>query len=199
MTGIFSLVSKAIPLLEFLLIIVLFFLVLMALFFYVSLFYSEILGAPFVSLRKKYLKEILKFGGLKEEDVLFDFGSGDGRVLITAVENFGIKKAVGFEASPCVYWLSKFFIKIRGLNSKIKIFPQNFLKIEKEEFEEATFVFLYLFPKPVEKLFKSQLFQLKPGTKILCVSFSPKLENHYYRLLKSEKVGWHTIYLYQKI
>jgi len=188
--------------LEFLLFVLLFFLLIFALlflFFYGSLFYSDILGAPFVPLNKKYLSQILEISDLDKNDIFFDFGCGDGRVLITAVKNFGVKKAVGFEASPAIYWLAKFFITIKGLNSKIKVFRKNFLKIKQEDFEEASVIFLYLFPKIVENLFSSQLLQLKPGKKIICVSFFPQLENQEFRLLKSEKVGWHSIRLYQKV
>lgn len=49
-------------------------------------------------------------------------------ILISAVENFKIKKAVGYEISPWPYLKSIFLIKIHGLEEKMKIFRQNFLK-----------------------------------------------------------------------
>jgi len=168
-------------------------------FFNFSLFYSDLVGAPFIPLRKKYIREILAIGHLKKEDIFYDLGSGDGRVLISAVKDFGVKEARGLEISPFPYWFSKILIKSKGLRSKIKVFHKNLAQLEKSDLDEASVVFLYLFPKITEKLFQSAFLFLKPGTKIICVSFHPKVIDDHFKFSLSKKVGWHLIYFYQRI
>lgn len=165
-------------------------------FIFVSHIFSDIFGSPYVPLRKKSIKDILNLLEIKENVILYDLGSGDGRILISAVENFKIKKAVGYEISPWPYLKSIFLIKIHGLEDKIKILRQNFFKAN---LAEADFIYLYLFPKLVQNLREKFAKELKSGAKIISISFDI---NNYLdfnlKLINSGKINNYKFFIYEK-
>lgn len=156
---------------------------------------SVMLGAPYVPIRRKYVYDLLRFGGLSSDDILYDLGSGDGRVVIAGVKKFGVKEAIGIEATSWPYYKSKFLI--RDLGEKIKILRDNFFKTD---LSKATFVYIYLFPELVDRLAGKLETELQSGTKVLCPSFPIDTAKHPRFILKKEsKVGSITAYLYEKI
>lgn len=168
-----------------------------ALFILSSGFISQAKGAPYVPIPRKSIKGILKFFELKEAGSFYDLGSGDGRILIEAVENFGIKKAVGYEISPWPYLKARFLIHRLGLKGKIDIFKDDFLK---SDLKKAENVFLYLYPKVVQKLVSKFKGELSWGSKIISVSFPiNEPEKFNLQLIKTGKVDRFNVFLYQKI
>lgn len=182
-----------IVLLVFVFLFYLVFLVLLA-FFYLSGFISLISGAPYIPLSKKLILKILSFGGLSSDDIFCDFGCGDGRILISGLSNFNVSKAVGYEIAPWPYLKALFLIKFKKIKG-IKLFRKNFLKAD---ISQATFIYLYLFPKLVDKIAYKISKEGTSKTKILCVEF-PIDTNQYteFKLLKSEKIDDITAYLYE--
>ena len=157
---------------------------------------SSIHGAPYVPIRKKMTKDLLFFGGLSADDIFYDLGSGDGRVLISAVKDFGIEKAVGYEIALWPYLKSKFLIQWTDFGNSIDIKRSNFLKTD---LSSATLIYVYLFPKLVDRLAFKIADECRAGTKILCPSFPIDIVKHpEFKLLKSEKIGRITAYLYEK-
>ena len=155
---------------------------------------SIMFGAPYVPLSRKSIHKILLFSNLSSDDILYDLGCGDGRVLISSVLNFNVKKAVGYEVAPWPYLNALFFIKLKQLKN-IKLLRKNFLK---EDLDKATFIYLYLFPNLVDKIAHKIEKEGISGTSIVCVSFPIKLEKHtQFQLVKSSKIDNLTIYLYE--
>lgn len=171
--------------------------VLFLILFFISDLISGIYGAPYVPISKELVKKILSLGNLSEDDIIYDLGSGDGRVLIEAVISFRVKKGVGFEISPWPYFKSRFLVRRRGLGDKIKVFKENFFKTN---LNEATVVFLYLYPKLVQKLVPKLSKELKSGSKIICVSFGIDNPDKFgFKLIKYEKIDKLTTLVYEKI
>ncbi len=163
------------------------------LFFYLSGFISLLFGAPYIPLSRKPIKKILSFGGLSSNDVFFDLGCGDGRILIPSLLNFNVSRAVGYEIAPWPYLKSLFLIKYKQIE-RIELFRKNFLE---EDFREATFIYLYLFPKLVNKIAYKIASGKMYNTKILCVEFPIDLNKHNeFKLLKSGKIDGLMVYLY---
>lgn len=162
--------------------------------FLLSEFVSIVSGAPYVPIPKKIVKEILSFGELSPHDILYDLGCGDGRVLISGALNFGVSRAVGYEVALWPYLKTLFLIKYSRLYN-IDIFRQNCLKAD---INRATFIYLYLFPKLVDRLAYKIVREVGPKTKILCVAF-PIDTNQYteFQLLKSAKLNDLAVYLYE--
>lgn len=166
-------------------------------FVFVSQVISQIGGAPFVPLPKYQVRAILDFAGVTKDDILYDLGSGDGRILIEAVEHFGIEKATGYEIAPWPYILSRIAIKWRGLEKKITIIRKNFFEAD---LQDATVVFLYLFPAIMKKLAQKLQDELNPGSKIICAGLAlPEKNFNRIQLLKEKIVGKTKLFLYQKV
>lgn len=121
----------------------------------------------------------------------------DARVLISAVKNFGVKKAIGYEIALWPYLEARFAIWSSGIFDRAVVYHQNFFKTD---LSNARFVYMYLFPELVDRLAYKLADELKSGGKILCPSFPIDLARHrQFKLLKSEKIGKIIAYLYEKI
>ena len=110
--------------------------------FLLSLLFSFLSGTPYIGIPRKSLYEILAFGELTGDDIFYDLGSGDGRVLITAREHFGVARAVGFEIAPWPYFVSRARVALKRLAGHISIHYKSFLKAD---LSPASFVYVYLY------------------------------------------------------
>ena len=168
---------------------------------------SNVHGAPFVPIKRQYLRPLLLWAGLSANDIFYDLGCGDARVLISAVKDFGVKKAIGYEVALWPYLNARFNVMSDGFSDKIKILRKDFFFAKgrsasggKADLSSAGFVYMYLFPKLVDRLAPKLACELASGSKILCPSFPINLACHpEFKLLKSEKIGKITAYLYQKV
>ena len=64
--------------------------------FFISGFTSIFYGAPYVPISKKLIKDLLIFGELSSQDIFYDLGSGDGRVLLSSVPPFNLNKTLRY-------------------------------------------------------------------------------------------------------
>ena len=58
------------------------------------------LDVPYVSTPENVVDDMLKLAGVKEGDVVYDLGCGDGRIVVTAVKSFKAKRGVGIDIDP---------------------------------------------------------------------------------------------------
>jgi hypothetical protein len=58
------------------------------------------LDVPYVPTPENVVEEMLKIAGVKEGDVVYDLGCGDGRIVVTAVKKFKAKKGLGIDIDP---------------------------------------------------------------------------------------------------
>lgn len=113
--------------------------------------------------------EMLKLGGVKDGDVVYEPGPGDGRMLIAAVKK-GAKKGVGIEIDPKKAAEATENVKKAKLDDKIKIIEGDALK--DRDYSEATVVLLYM-GNEFNALLRPVLEkQLKPGTRIISHRFT---------------------------
>lgn len=168
--------------------------------FLVLTFFSSIIsslhGAPYVPIKRRHIKSLLSWAGLSADDIFYDLGCGDGRLLISAVKDSGVKGAIGYEVAIWPYLEARFACWNSGVDGRIKIFRRDFLKTD---LGEASFIYAYLFPGLINKLASKMAGELRTGTKILCPSFPIDLERHpEFKLLKTGKFDKITAYLYEK-
>ncbi len=122
---------------------------------------------PFVPVRSRAVKEMLDVFELKDENVLYDLGCGDGRVLFKAGNIYPNVEFVGIERAPFPYLLAK----MRGMlykNNNVSIRYGNFFT---QDISKATHVFVYLFPSLLDELLPKFKRELKSGVKIFSVDF----------------------------
>jgi cyclopropane fatty-acyl-phospholipid synthase-like methyltransferase len=124
-------------------------------------------GAPWHPISRRDLKRALDFCDAKAGEHIFDLGSGDGRVLITAAKDYGLP-GTGIEIDPIKVWLANLRVRWAGVQDKVKILRGN---IFDTDYREADILFIYLTHQALDKLFPDILEQLKPNIKILCYRF----------------------------
>lgn len=110
--------------------------------------------------------EMLTLAKVTGKDVIYDLGSGDGRIPITAAKKFGTR-GVGIDINPKRVREAKENAKKAGVTDKVEFRQQDLFK---SDFSEATVVTLYLLPALNVKL-RPQLLKLKPGTRIVSHDF----------------------------
>lgn len=113
------------------------------------------------------VEAILDLAKVTAADVLYDLGSGDGRVLITAAQKFGAR-GVGIDIDPkrieqAIENAHQAKVSDRVVFRQQDLFESNF--------SEATVVVLYLLPHLNLKLRPALFAQLRPGTRIISHDF----------------------------
>lgn len=126
--------------------------------------------SPWWRTNKKRSRLICKFAKVGKNDIVYDLGSGDSTLLVTAAKEFGAR-AVGVEIDPLRVFISNLSVLINGQLRRVKIKWMNFFKVD---ISDATIVFMYLIPKTLAKLKPKLLKELKPGTRI--VTFVYKID-----------------------
>lgn len=120
------------------------------------------LDVPYVPTHEMIVEEMLSMAEVKGTDVLYDLGSGDGRIPITAAKKFGTR-GVGIDLNPERIKEANENAKTAGVTDKVRFIEGD---IFKQDFSEATVVTLYLLPDVNMKL-RPQILQMKPGTRIV--------------------------------
>lgn len=123
---------------------------------------------PYVPTPMKTVARMLEMAKVKPSDILYDLGSGDGRIVISAVRDFGAQRASGIDINPIRIRESNENARKAGVTDKVKFFEANIFEYD---FSEATVLSMYLLTEVNLKL-RPRIFQiLKPGTRIVSHDF----------------------------
>lgn len=123
---------------------------------------------PYVPTATEVVEKMLKMAKVSDNDIVYDLGSGDGRIPITAVKKYNAKKATGVEINPELVQKSQENAKEAGVSDKVNFLQQDLFKTD---LSDATVVTLYLLPAINLKLRPKLLQELKPGTRIVSHAF----------------------------
>ncbi|MGB5962876.1 MAG: methyltransferase domain-containing protein [Coleofasciculaceae cyanobacterium] len=123
---------------------------------------------PYVPTPEVVVERMLELAKVNKNDLLYDLGSGDGRIVITAAKKYGAK-GVGVEIDPELVEKAKANAQTAGVSDKVEFRQQNLFDVN---LSEATVVTLYLLPQINLKLRPQLLRQLKPGTRIVSHEFN---------------------------
>jgi ubiquinone/menaquinone biosynthesis C-methylase UbiE len=110
---------------------------------------------------------MLKVAKVNKNDVLYDLGSGDGRIVITAAQKFGTR-GTGIDINPERIREANENAKNAGVTDRVKFVQQDLFKTS---LKDATVVTLYLLPSVNLQLRPKLLQELKPGTRIVSHAF----------------------------
>jgi SAM-dependent methyltransferase len=123
--------------------------------------------APFVPTPYEVVEHMLELAEIKPDDVLYDLGSGDGRIVVTAARKYGIK-AIGFELDPSLVKKSRDSIKQADLEALAEIREED---IRTVDLSGASVLTLYLYPGANLRLRAAIMSQLKPGSRVISHDF----------------------------
>lgn len=121
------------------------------------------LDVPYVPTHQMIVDEMLRMAEVKGDDVLYDLGSGDGRIPITAAKQFGTR-GVGIDLNPVRVTEANQNAREAGVTDKVRFVEGD---IFKSDFREASVVTLYLLPAINLQLKPQLMEQLKPGTRVV--------------------------------
>lgn len=122
---------------------------------------------PYVPTPQDIVEKMLELAKVTPDDVVYDLGSGDGRIVITAAQKYGAH-AVGVEINPDLYRESSGRIKELGLDDRAQILCEDMFDVS---VHRATVVTMYLLTSSNEKLRPKLDRELRPGTRIVCHDF----------------------------
>ncbi|MBE9189121.1 methyltransferase domain-containing protein [Gloeocapsopsis crepidinum LEGE 06123] len=123
---------------------------------------------PYVPTPQEVVNQMLQLANVTSNDVLYDLGSGDGRIPITAVQNFDASRAYGVEINPELVQRARQNAETANVSDRVQIVQQDLFQTD---LSEATVVTLYLLPDINIKLRPKLLQELKPGTRIVSHDF----------------------------
>ncbi|MGF1937910.1 MAG: class I SAM-dependent methyltransferase [Nostoc sp. ChiQUE02] len=122
---------------------------------------------PYVPTPQPVVDAMLQVAKVGKNDVLYDLGSGDGRIVNTAAQKYGTR-GVGIDINPERIKEANENAKKAGVTDRVKFVQQDLFNTD---FSEATVVTLYLLPEVNAKLRPKLLKELKPGTRIVSHAF----------------------------
>jgi cyclopropane fatty-acyl-phospholipid synthase-like methyltransferase len=121
---------------------------------------------PFVPSPPHVVEKMIEVAEITKGDILYDMGSGDGRIVIEAAKKYGIR-GVGIDLNPELVAKARENANKEGVSHLVEFRAQDGLTVD---ISEATVVTLYMF-KWFNNALKPKLQKLKPGSRIVAHDF----------------------------
>ncbi len=126
------------------------------------------LDVIFVPTDELVVEAMLKMAAVTKDDVLYDLGCGDGRIVVAAAMERGAR-AIGVDMDPRRIAEANALASTIGVEDRVEFLQEDLLTVD---FSEATVLTLYLLPSLNVKLKARILTELKPGTRIIAHAFN---------------------------
>lgn len=123
-------------------------------------------NAPFITTRDPTVEKMVEIAELTPDDVVYDLGCGDGRIVITAALKSGCR-GVGFDIDPQRVAQARENVKKNGVEHLVEIREQDVFTVDMREADVAMF---YLLPWMIKKMIP-QFQQMKPGSRLVSHDF----------------------------
>lgn len=123
--------------------------------------------APFIPTPPAVVAEMLRVAAVGAYDVVYDLGSGDGRIVIAAAKRHGAR-ATGVEYDPRLVAVSRRNAGAAGVADRVRFLEGDLFKVD---LSPATVVTVYLLPDVNRKLRDKLLAELRPGTRVVAHDF----------------------------
>ncbi len=117
---------------------------------------------PYVETPPRVIEAMLDLGEVTAEDIVYDLGSGDGRMAIAAGQRGAT--ALGIEIDPVLVKLSRKKAKEQGVDDRVRFETADLLETD---MSEASVVMMYLSPRINRELRPKLLEELKPGSRVM--------------------------------
>jgi SAM-dependent methyltransferase len=124
--------------------------------------------APFVPSPSGVVEKMLEMAEVQQADVVYDLGSGDGRIVIAAAKRYGAR-GIGFDIDEDLVNQARENARREGVSHLVEFRKQDVMTVD---LSPATVVTLYLLPEANMKLRPRILSQLRPGARVVSHDFS---------------------------
>ena len=131
--------------------------------------FAQPVDVPFVPTPPAVVTAMLRIARVGPSDVVYDLGSGDGRIVIAAAREFGAR-GVGIERNPALVKEAREAAERAGVAARVRFIEQDFFEAD---LREATVVTLYLLPTVNLKVRDKLRSELRRGTRVV---------SHYYAM-----------------
>ena len=121
----------------------------------------------YVPTPEEVVEAMLQVAKVTKADVVYDLGTGDGRIPVTAAKKYGAR-GVGIDIDPQRIKDANENVQRSGVGDKVRIIQADLFEAN---ISEATVVTLYLLPSLNQKLMPKLMKDLKPGTRIVSHAF----------------------------
>ena len=123
-------------------------------------------GLPWVPTREKRIRKALDLAKLQSDEILYDLGAGDGRVLLMAAKEFGAR-AIGIEIGPVQYMLGELSIWLSGSGQRVRMRCGDFYNAD---ISDADVVFVYATSSQTSRLLPLLERQLRLGARVVSIA-----------------------------
>jgi SAM-dependent methyltransferase len=157
---------------------------------------------PYVPTPEEVVMEMLKMARVGKNDILYDLGCGDGRIVITAAKKFGCR-GVGIDIDPQRIRESQSNAIEAGVSDKVQFMEMDLFEAK---ISEATVVTLYLLSEVNLRLRPKLLQELNPGTRVVSHEFTMGEWDHdattsvktedIWQLYPENEWSYHNVYLW---
>jgi precorrin-6B methylase 2 len=130
--------------------------------------WSAALGAGWEPTSRGNVRRMLEMSGAGPSDVVYDLGSGDGRIIVEAARAYHAR-AVGVEADPLRVLFSRLVVALLHLKGQVRVIWGNFFHID---LSEATIVTLFLSQGTNQRLKSKLMAELRPGTRVVSYTWT---------------------------
>jgi ribosomal protein L11 methylase PrmA len=136
---------------------------------------------------------MLQMAQIKKDDMVYDLGCGDARMLILAAQKYGCR-AVGYDIDPGMVRMSRENVARNHVENLVKIIQADIFTLD---LSKADVIPLYLLPEMNKKLLP-QLDALKPGSRVVCHNYDLEgiVPDKTISMISNEDNASHTLFLY---
>lgn len=150
--------------------------------------------APYIPTPQIIVEKMLESAHIRPGEVVYDLGSGDGRILFTAVQEYGAR-AVGVEIMPELVDKCRARVRTMGLEDKIRVIQGSALRVN---LSPADVVTMYFLTNSNERLRPDLEKYLKPGARVVSNQFPIKGWKPLNVVHVKDGSMEHTIYVYKR-
>jgi hypothetical protein len=118
---------------------------------------------PYVATPQRVVEKMLEMAEVGEDDVVYDLGSGDGRMVITAAQQYGAR-GVGIELVPELVEQSRSYARLAGVADDVQFYRADLFNTD---LSEATVLSIYLLPEVIERLLPKIRREMDPGDRVV--------------------------------
>ena len=134
--------------------------------FYALMVLGMFFGAPFVPTSPKTVRDMIELSHIQKGELVYDLGSGDGRILIAAARAGA--EARGWEIHPFLVWLTRFKVWWLKFGLQVQVYTKSYWTVN---WKDADVIMVYLITSRMQEFKEKLLRDARPGVRVVSHAF----------------------------